>query len=115
MSSHIFVRNSRIYGALLFSFAQESGQSQRPLPKPPKKVPAGNHLPASRSPRARRRYKVASSSHARSQVAEEEEDAMDDEEDSVADSDTRYVWPCHEFLTLCYFILFASPQYNCKR
>ena len=47
-------------------------------------------LPASRSPRARRRYKVTSSSHAaRSHYAEEEEEEQEDT--SAADSEARYV------------------------
>lgn len=46
-------------------------------------------MPASRSPRARRRYKVTSSSHAaRSHYAEEEEE--EEEDISAADSEARY-------------------------
>ena len=58
---------------------------------PPKGGVSGVDLPASRSPRARRRYKVTSSSHAaRSHYAEEEEE--EEEEDiSAADSEARYV------------------------
>lgn len=68
----------------------ESHQLQRPLPQPPKGGPPGGDLPASRSPRARRRYKVTSSSHAaRSHYAEEQEEEEEEEEDkSTADSET---------------------------
>lgn len=65
----------------------ESQQALRPLPQPPKGGLPGGDLPASRSPRARRRYKVTSSSHAaRSHYAEEEE--QEDEDKSTADSET---------------------------
>ena len=51
----------------------------RPLPKPPVAQPRTpvNEVPLSRSPRARRRYKVGSRSHS----IEEKKDDDDDEED----------------------------------
>lgn len=53
-------------------------ESARPLPRPPKGNSLAEDLPPSRSPRARRRYKVSSSSlAARSQYAEDEEEEDD--------------------------------------
>lgn len=66
----------------------ESQQPRRRLPQPPKSGLPGGDLPASRSPRARKRYKVQSSSHAaRSHYAEEEEEEEEDDR-STADSET---------------------------
>lgn len=59
-------------------------ESVRPLPQPP----IARDLPASRSPKARRRYKVTSSCHAaRSQYAEEEEEEYEERKIS-RDSET---------------------------
>lgn len=53
-------------------------ESVRPLPRPPKGNSLAEDLPPSRSPRARRRYKVSSSClAARSQYAEDEEEEDD--------------------------------------
>lgn len=53
-------------------------ESARPLPRPPKGNSLAEDLPPSRSPRARRRYKVSSSClAARSQYAEDEEEEDD--------------------------------------
>ena len=68
-------------------FLHKSQQPQRPLPQPPKGGPPGGDLPASRSPRVRRRYKVQTSA-SRSHYAEEEEEEEEDDK-SAADSDIR--------------------------
>ena len=70
-----------------FFFLHKSQQPQRPLPQPPKGGPPGGDLPASRSPRVRRRYKVQTSA-SRSHYAEEEEEEEEDDK-STADSEIR--------------------------
>ena len=103
----------------VISFLHKSQQPLRPLPQPPKGGLPGGDLPASRSPRARRRYKVTSSSHAaRSHYVEEEEEEDEDDEDKSTASESR----CRKIhlsstLTHCCFCLLKLENsciiFNC--